>query len=163
MLRHYYNDIIGQLFIAGIQSRSVLEKIIFRVWFLLFLFFATAFSLFAQKHFSLTVKLPQGIDAQKLEAWLENGKGVEKIKAQSTTGNQLILNGEFYSLFAAITLQYPPSSSVNGFANTFFIQEKPAAISFNLPGSPGAPFANYSLKNVINFKKEKNRSKHIAP
>jgi thiol-disulfide isomerase/thioredoxin len=113
------------------------------------------FSLFAQKHFNLTVQLPHGINIEKVEAWLEDGKAVSQIIPQSGTGNQLILTGDYYSIYAAINLQYIVEPPNRTFASTFFIQQKPALIKVYPPDSAEYPFANYSLENALDFKKEK--------
>ena len=111
--------------------------------------------MFAQKHFHLTVQLPKEIDLGKVEAWLEDGKTNNKIAPQSKTGNQLLLTGDYYSVYAAINLQYAAEPPQRTFANTFFIGEKPAIIKFYQPASAEYPFANYSLENALDFKKEK--------
>jgi peroxiredoxin len=112
-------------------------------------------SLFAQKHFNLTVKLPQGVNVEKIEAWLEDEKNSKQITPQSKSGSQLVLKGNYYSIYAAINLQYAAEPPVRTFANTFFIQEKPALIKFYPSDSAQYPFKNYSLQNVWDFKKEK--------
>jgi peroxiredoxin len=114
-----------------------------------------SFSLFAQKHFNLSVQLPQGINIEKVEAWLEDGKNSTRIVPQSKTGNQLILTGDYYSIYAAINLQYNVEPPQRTFASTFFLQEKQALIKVYPPNSAEYPFANYSLKNAWDFKKEK--------
>jgi peroxiredoxin len=113
------------------------------------------FSLFAQKHFNLTVQLPHGINIEKVEAWLEDGKTLNQIIPQSKTGNQLILTGDYYSIYAAINLQYIVEPPNRAFANTFYIQEKSALIKIYPADSAEYPFANYSLENALDFKKEK--------
>lgn len=124
-----------------------------------FLFLATlqflSFSLFAQKHFNLTVQLPLIINIEKVEAWLEDGKNSTRIVPQLKTGNQLILTGDYYSIYAAINLQYNVEPPQRMFANTFFIQEKPSLIKVYPPNAAEYPFANYSLQNAVDFKKEK--------
>lgn len=114
-----------------------------------------SFSLFAQKHFNLTVQLPQEINLEKVQVWLEDGKTAKPIVTQSKTGNQLLLTGDYYSIYAAINLQYTVASPSRTFANTFFIQEKPAFIKVYPPDLAEYPFVNYSLKNASDFKKEK--------
>ena len=126
--------------------------------FLRFLLIAPHFlspSLFAQKHFNLTVKLPQGINAEKVEAWLEDGKTLNKIVPQSKTENQLVLTGDYYSIYAAINLQYSAEPPIRAFTNTFFIQDKPALVKLYPSDSAEYPFKNYSLENALDFKKEK--------
>ena len=115
-------------------------------------------SLVAQKHFVLTVKLPPGAETEKMEVWLEKGKGgrVERIKSESNREGILLLKGEYYSRYAAISLQYPGNSSSQGFSRTFFIQEKPGSITF-YPTSSLTSFGKYSLKNVADFEAEKKR------
>ena len=115
----------------------------------------TNFSSFAQKHFNVIVNLPKGINNEKVEFWLDNGKEVEKIKTHPTSTGQMILKGDYYSLYAGIELQYPPDGSIKGFGNIFFVQEKPAVITFRQSDSLNSPFINYSLENVMDFKKEK--------
>jgi hypothetical protein len=113
-----------------------MKKAIFKTLFVLAYVFVAS-SLFAQKYFVLTVKLPSGIKKENIEAFLEKGKGgrVEKIKNQWTADSTLLLKGDYYALYAAITLQYPSSSSIKGFPQTFFIQEKPGKITFYQPVS----------------------------
>jgi thiol-disulfide isomerase/thioredoxin len=134
-----------------------MKKSIFKI-LLVLAYVSVASSLFAQKHFVLTVKLPPGIKKENIEAFLEKGKGgrVEKIKNQWTADSALLLKGDYYALYAAITLQYPSSSSIKGFPQTFFIQEKPGKITFYQPVSSNS-FINYSLENVVDFKEEKKR------
>jgi thiol-disulfide isomerase/thioredoxin len=114
-----------------------------------------SFSLFAQKHFNFIVQLPQGINIEKVEAWLEDGKAVNKIIPQSKATNQLVLTGDYYSIYAAVNLQYDAELPIRTFANTFFIQEKPARIKFYPSDSAEYPFKNYSLENAWGFKNEK--------
>jgi len=115
----------------------------------------SSFSLFAQKHFNLTVQLPQGINIEKVEAWLTDGKTLNQIIPQSKKGNRLVLTGDYYSIYAAINLQYTVEPPNRVFANTFFFREKPALIKVYPPDSAEYPFANYSLENALDFKKEK--------
>jgi thiol-disulfide isomerase/thioredoxin len=124
---------------------------------LIFLLFMNILSLplSAQKHFNVTIKLPQGINTEKLQAWLDNGKEAKQIKPQSLTGKQMVLTGEYYYMYAVITLQYPPGASSKSFGKDFFIAEKPGKITFNMSPSTDLPFANYSLQNVLDFDKEK--------
>lgn len=113
------------------------------------------FSLFAQKHFRLTVILPHGLDKEKVEAWIKDGRNSKKITPQSKTENQLELAGDYYSIYAAVSLQYSPDPPTRTFANTFFIGEARAVIKFYPPDSAQYPFSNYSLKNALDFKEEK--------
>ena len=122
---------------------------------LLFALQFLSFSLVAQKHFKLIVQLPQGINSDKVEAWLEDGKTVNQIVPQSKTKNQLILTGDYYSIYAAVNLQYAAEPPIRTFANTFFIQEKPATLNFYPSDSPQYPFKNYSIENARDFKNEK--------
>lgn len=131
-----------------------MKPFILRILFLLTMHFLSL-SLFAQKQFRLTVDLPEAINPGKMEAWLENGKDAKKIKPLSVTGKQMVLKGDSYATYAAITLHYPPDSSANGFAKTFFIGEKPGVIAFTTSRSTGLPFTSYSLQNVLDFEKEK--------
>ena len=96
-------------------------KTIILKFLLLFAIHFLSFSLFAQKHFHLIVKLPQGIDKEKVEVWLEDGKENKQINAQPTTTGQLVLTGDYYSLYAAVRLQYPQVPPIKEFGNTFFI------------------------------------------
>ena len=113
------------------------------------------FSLSAQKHFKFTVQLPQGINIEKVQVWLQDGKTLNQVIPQSKTGNQLVLTGDYYSIYAAINLQYNLEPPNRAFASTFFIQEKPALVKVYPPDSAEYPFANYSLENAFDFKKEK--------
>ena len=133
----------------------MIKKLVFKLLQVWSLFFLTNLSSIAQKHFNVIVNLPKGINKEKVEFWLGNGKVVEKIKPHSTSMGQLILKGDYYSIYAAIELQYPPEGSGKGFGNTFFIQEKAAVITFRQSDSLNSPFLNYSLENVMDFKKEK--------
>src|SRR5687767_3615579 len=89
-------------------------------------------SLLAQKHFTLTIKLPQTIIPEKIEAFLDNGKETEKIKPEVLRKKEIVFTGDYYSTYAVITLQYPPDSFANGFAQNFFIGEKQATIAFDI-------------------------------
>jgi peroxiredoxin len=111
-------------------------------------------SLLAQKHFSLVVKLPPKINKEKVEVWLEDGKEDEKISTQPTAEGQLFLTGDYYSLYAAVTIQ---DTSANGFANTFFVQQKPAVITFHSSNSPDSPFKTFSLENVEDFREDRKK------
>jgi len=112
-------------------------------------------SLSAQKQFRLTVNIPQSIHPEKMEVWLNNGKGLNKIKPEAVTKQQIILAGDYYSLYAAINLQYPPDGSAKGFVKEFFVGEKLGTIKFATPRGKDPPFANYSLQNVVDFEQEK--------
>jgi thiol-disulfide isomerase/thioredoxin len=120
-----------------------MKKIITRFLLILISHFLS-FSLFAQKHFKLTVNLPYGINIEKVEAWLYDGKTGKKIEAQSKTKNQLVLVGDYYSINAAINLQYQSEPPLRTFANTFYTCD-----------SEQYPFRNYALENVLDFKEEK--------
>jgi thiol-disulfide isomerase/thioredoxin len=109
-------------------------------------------SLLAQKHFKLTVKLSQPINPEKVEAWLDNGKETKKNKPQSLTEKQMVLTGDYYSTYAAITLQF---TNAKGFAKEFFVGEKPGKVTFTISRPTDSPFANCSLQNVLDFEKEK--------
>jgi thiol-disulfide isomerase/thioredoxin len=125
-------------------------------FFLILIAYFFSLSLLAQKHFILTVELPHGIKTDKVEAWLEDGKTKsKKIAAQSKTGNVLKFTGEYYSIYAAINLQYEAEPPIKRFANTFFIQEKPASVKFYPSDSLQYPFKNYALENTLDFKEEK--------
>jgi thiol-disulfide isomerase/thioredoxin len=112
-------------------------------------------SLSAQKQFRLIVNIPQSIHPEKMEVWLNNGKGLNKIKPENVTKEQIILAGDYYSQYAAINLQYPPDGSAKGFVKEFFVGEKLGTIKFATPRGRDAPFANYSLQNVLDFEQEK--------
>ena len=84
----------------------MIKSIVFKFLLVWSLFFLTNFSSIAQKHFNVIVNLPKGINKEKVEFWLGNGKVVEKIKTHPTSMGQLILKGDYYSLYAAIELQY---------------------------------------------------------
>jgi peroxiredoxin len=139
----------------GLIQKFMIKSIGFKFLLVWSLFFQSNISLIAQKHFNVIVNLPKVIDKEKVEFWLGNGKVVEKIKTHPTPMGQLILKGDYYSLYAAIELQYPPEGSIKGFRNTFFVQEKPAVITFRQSDSLNYPFKNYSLENAIDFKEEK--------
>jgi thiol-disulfide isomerase/thioredoxin len=130
-----------------------MSTIIRRILLLLALTFLSP-SLFSQKHYHLTVKLPQGVNPEKMEAWLDNGKDVKQITPQSVGQNQLVFTGNYYSLYAAITLQNSPGMQTTRFAHTFFVQQKPGIITFQESGSPTYTFQNYALQNVFDFKEE---------
>lgn len=133
----------------------MIKGLIFKKLMGLPLCFLITSSLFAQKHFKVIVNLPNGINKEKVDFLLEDKKGVEKIKPHSTSMNQVMLTGDYYSLYAAIKLQYPQEGKIKGFVNTFFVQQKPAVISFNQPDSLNSPFMNYSLENVEDFYEQK--------
>lgn len=157
LLKYLYQ--ISGLIIFSVRlekiQNAVMESILLKFFCVYCLFFLTSLSLFAQKYFNLTVKLPQGINIEKVEAWLEDGKTLKKIVAQSKKENQLVLAGDYYSIYAAVTVQYPRDPPIRTFANTFFVQEKPALIKFYPSDSAQYPFKNYSLENAWDFKKEK--------
>jgi thiol-disulfide isomerase/thioredoxin len=144
------------------KTQSLIMKNINIQFLLLAILQFLTFSLFAQKHFNLNVQLPHGINIEKVEAWLEDGKAVSQIIPQSRTGNQLILTGDYYSIYAAINLQYIVEPPARTFANTFYIQEKPALIKIYTPDSAEYPFANYSLENALDFKKEKRQMEYYV-
>jgi peroxiredoxin len=144
------------------NTQTIIMKNIILKIILLFALQFLSFSLFAQKHFNLTVQLPQGINIEKVEAWLEDGKTLNKIVPQSKTGNQLVLTGDYYSIYAAINLLYTVEPPNRAFANTFFIREKPAFIKFYPSDSAEYPFKNYSLENAWDFKNEKKQMQDYA-
>jgi thiol-disulfide isomerase/thioredoxin len=109
----------------------------------------------AQKQFRLTVNLPPPIDAGKMEVWLNNGKELRKIKPETVTGQKMILSGDYYSLYAAISLQYQPVGPAEGFVKEFFVSEKPGSITFSIYRHGDAPFTSYSLQHALDFEKEK--------
>jgi thiol-disulfide isomerase/thioredoxin len=119
-------------------------------------------SLSAQKQFRLIVNIPQSIHPEKMEVWLNNGKGLNKIKPETVTRQQIILAGDYYSLYAAINLQYPTDGSAKGFAKEFFVGEKLGTIKFASPRGKDAPFANYSLQNVVDFEQEKQQMENYT-
>jgi thiol-disulfide isomerase/thioredoxin len=125
-----------------------------RLLFLLSMQFSSVL-LLAQKDYKLTVNLPPAINPEKMEVWLDNGKEAREVNPQPLTGKQMVLTGEYYSIYAVITLHYPPNDSVKGFTRNFFVGEKPGVIAFKMSGSMDSPFANYSLRNVLDFEKEK--------
>lgn len=134
-----------------------------RVLFVLTLFFLLPFSLFAQKQFHLIVNLPQGIDKEKMEVWVENGKENRQIKSQLTAKTQLVLTGDYYSLYAVVSLHYPQDETTKGFTNRFFIQDKPAVITFLPSRQQFSLFNNYSLQNALDFNEEKRQmEKYVA-
>jgi len=112
-------------------------------------------SLIAQKHFNLTVVLPNGIIKEKLKVILEDGKQTQKIIGKETAQGRLLFKGDYYAMYAPLTIDYPDEGSVKGFADVFFIREKPAVISFLHTDVPDSPFKKYVLENVQDFKKEK--------
>ena len=122
--------------------------------FYLFLYFLTQ-STPGQKHFNLTVKLPQGVNPDKIEAWLDNGKDVKQIKPQSAERGQLVFTGNYYSLYAAINLQNSADEQILALTPVFFMQEKPATIAFHKADSATHSLNNYALQNVLDFKEEK--------
>jgi thiol-disulfide isomerase/thioredoxin len=111
--------------------------------------------LLAQKHFHITVNLPKAVNLEKLEVWLDNGKEDKKLTPQSLTEKQMVLTGDYFSAYAVVNLQYTPDAPEKGFAKNFFVDEKPATISFAMSPSTDSLFANYTLKNVLDFEKEK--------
>ena len=128
-----------------------MKPVSLRPQFLIFLCLIS-FSPVAQKPFNLTVNLPPGINKGRVEAYLEDGKGGGKIKSQPTADGQLVFKGDYYFLYAAITIQ---DTSINGFSNVFFLKQKPGVITFYPSNSSDSPFKKYSLENVIDFKEEK--------
>lgn len=117
----------------------------------------------AQKQFKLIVNLPPGTDQGKIEFWLENGKSNNRLKNVTSVKNQLIATGEYFGIYAAITIHGEVDKSVANFVNTFFVQEQTAIITFFKKDSLGQSLVNYSLENVEDFKVEKEqRKKHAA-
>lgn len=131
-----------------------MERLTLRLLFLLSLHFL-GLSLLSQKHFKLTVNLPQSINPEQMEIWLNNGKEAKKIKPQSVTREQMIVAGDYYSVYAAINLQYPSDANSKSFAKEFFVGEKPGLITFPVTRQRNSPFENYSLQNVFDFEKDK--------
>jgi thiol-disulfide isomerase/thioredoxin len=111
-------------------------------------------SLFAQKQFNLTIQLPKGINQENLEVWLNNGKTDQLLNAKSSKEGRISLTGDYYGLYAAVSLQYI-SDPLNAFSNTFFVKEKKAIVTFNPSTLPSTPFGNCSLMNAWDFKAEK--------
>jgi len=148
---------MNQLLPAIFSKKNIMRSLILKALFILIVFSPKAFSLFAQNHFNLTIELPQRVNKEKVEVWLDNGKRVEKIKTPSITEGQFVLTGEYYSLYARIRLQYQQEQTTKVFGNTFFVQEKPGIILFYTSDLTNSPFNNYSLKNVWDFKEEKNQ------
>lgn len=143
------------LFVSGKHSQKN-QILIMKFLTLILLFLSiqlSSLSLLAQKHFTLTVKLPKAINAEKIEAWLDDGKELKQIKPQSLIDKQMVLTGNYYSIHAEVSLQYPPNGLEKGFVKEFFVDEKPAIITFT--GLGGSAFGNYSLHNVFDFKNEK--------
>ena len=131
-----------------------MSKSFVSIFLLLFTLHIVNFQLVAQKHFRLSVQLPKQIDYEKVEVWLDNGKTDKQISSRPIKDGRLVLTGDYYAMYAVVLLQYPQNPLVNAFATTFFLQEKPATITFH-PSHPTTPFENYSLKNVLDFKVEK--------
>ncbi len=94
MLCKLVNHIAPQI----IFMKNVAHKIL-----LLFCLAFLASHLFAQKHFNLTVQLPGQINIEKVDAWLEDGKASHKITPQLKAGNQLVLEGDYNTEYAAVT------------------------------------------------------------
>lgn len=132
-------------------KRVFLRSILFCIVSLAFL------TVFSQKKFTLTITLPNGLDAEKLEAYLDNGKNNVKIDAKEKSKNKVLFTGEYYSIYAILNLQYKKGTDGTSgvFGNTFFVNEKPASISFSQTDTAISPLDKYSLTNVKDFKKEK--------
>ncbi len=140
----------------------MIKNTILKFGFAGFFFFLLPFATSAQKQFHLLVNLPFGIDKNKMEITLENGKTEEKIKTKSTSNNQLILSADYYAPYAAIILHYPPQGSFKGSTNTFFVGQKNAIITFLPTKIPDSLLFNYRLENVLDFKDEKKRMKEYT-
>jgi peroxiredoxin len=119
-------------------------------------------TLHAQKQFRLIVNLPHSIHPEKMLIWLDNGKEDKKIKPKTVTQQQMVLTGDYYSQYATIDLQYPAEDSIKGFAKVFFIGETPGSITFSHSEKRDEPFANYALRQVVDFQQEKQQMDNYA-
>jgi len=126
------------------------------------IFFLIGHVSLGQKRFNIIVKLPKGIHSERIEAWLDDGKRAQRLKTNPTAINQLRLTGEYYSIYAVVSLQYPRDGSIKEFGNTFYVQEKPAMITFHPSNSLDSPFEKYSLQNIMEFKEEKKQMEQYA-
>lgn len=117
-------------------------------------FFSTDY-LQAQNHFHLTAEFHAGIDVGKVEVWLKDVKGSKKITPTSKKGNRLVFEGDYYSIYAVVNFQYKTEPSYVSFSNEFFINDKPATITFLDADKKEYPFHNYKTKNILDFKDEK--------
>ncbi len=113
-------------------------------------------TILAQKKFALTITFPNELRAENLEVYVDNGKTLEKIKVQLQSGNKAFLSGDYYSIYAAINLQYKKdtTSAAKVFGSWLFLKEKPAKIKFLPTDAMDSPIENYSLRNVQDFKRE---------
>lgn len=107
----------------------------------------------AQKKFDLTIKLPAGIDKGRIQLYLYDGRHDAPLKLPQSTGNDLVITGKYYSVYAIISIQFQKGTEGTSqvYGTRFFIQEKPASIQLYPSDSTGLDFEKYSLKNAVDF------------
>ncbi len=90
-------------------------------------------NLFSQKRFDLTIVLNDSIDSRNITCQYYNGLTDIFVK-DTFENNTLILKDKFFSDFISVHIEYRVSNSVY-YTNDFFINEKPAKITFHFKHS----------------------------
>ena len=108
----------------------------FKTLILVSLFFPCL--LFAQKTFNVTIKLDSSINPKKVHYQFDNGKSTIFIPDTFGTNRTIVLDGTYYSQYAAFNINYSDSAR-HYYGNDFFLTDTPAKISFyfkpNMDGS----------------------------
>jgi thiol-disulfide isomerase/thioredoxin len=120
------------------------------------LFLTLSPCLLCQKKFDVTLCFPQTLDLSKINVQVDNGFGRLTTDYRILKNNEIILSGVYYSMYAAIVLNYPQSENMS-FRNFFFFNEKPAKIKFLAPAKDSSPFYHYVLTNAYDFKSERDK------
>jgi thiol-disulfide isomerase/thioredoxin len=109
-----------------------------------------------QKQFSVNVTLPKNFDFERLEAYFNDGRSLEKVKVVPQSKHSVLIKGEYYSLYVSVNLLYKKDSSETSdiYGSWFFLQDRPGSIIFYQNDTTRSPFEKYSLKNVKDFKIE---------
>ncbi|HEV7781845.1 MAG TPA: TlpA disulfide reductase family protein, partial [Chitinophagaceae bacterium] len=90
---------------------------------------------FSQKSFHLTIVLDSSINSKNITCRYYNGES-DIIVKDSFVNNSLVLSDKFYSLYSSFHIEYRTDNSAY-YTNDFFINEKPATISFRFrPDDP---------------------------
>lgn len=126
----------------------------------LLVFWLTIFSgstLFAQQSFRLTIELPATRMSDDIVVYLDDLGKTRKLTPVSRSSHQLVFAENYNSLYAVLRCSLKESLSAGTFANTFFIQDKPATIIVKEPTLKQFPFGNYQLNNALDFADEKQK------
>src|SRR5688572_595864 len=125
-----------------------------QIKFLLSLLFVVChFSLFSQKKFEVTLSFPETLDLSRLIIKVDQGFGRIDVPFKISNSNKIELSEFYYGKYAAIILRYPQNDNMS-FGKFFFLEDKPAKITFQSNSLVSSPFEKYSLKNALDFKAE---------